>query len=435
MKRNLLKTLCVALIATFSAVAAWGKVTKYPLEVAGVRVTSENCQHLENIPRVSIPRGGGAGKFQYNPNTNTLELRWVKIANGGSPAIVYEGSDELTVIVRGENQLNAQVLFYGPVTIKGDGLLKIKESDSYSGLICFENSKVRITGCKIKASGKVGISLWSKASLELDNAVIEAYGTYTAIKADGKLIWNPQTVYVPKDMQFSPDGYLTNAKGEVYNYLKFLDYNPNDVLLYEDFESGTMPEGWVTKDNDGDGYTWEPIPGTGFHGSRGVLCSESWHDRALDPSNFLMSPKIEGACRIRFHVCATHYRNFEEHYWLTYTTSDDVEDIQSWEDLKGSEWTITEGEKWFTKEFDLPEGTKYVGFTHGWSKGNDALLLDEVIFFNKKPHGAVAVTPADEKEATIVGYYTIDGRRHNRPQSGVNIVKMSNGKAKKVLFP
>ena len=76
-----------------------------------------------------------------------------------------------------------------------------------------------------------------------------------------------------------------------------------------------------------------------------------------------------------------------------------------------------------------------MGFTHGWSKGQDSLLLDEVIFFGKNPHGAVAVTPADEKEATIVGYYTIDGRRHSQPQSGVNIVKMSNGKAQKVLFP
>ncbi len=76
-----------------------------------------------------------------------------------------------------------------------------------------------------------------------------------------------------------------------------------------------------------------------------------------------------------------------------------------------------------------------MAFTHQKSSGNNCLLLDDIIFFGNNLHSAVAVTPANEKEATIVGYYTIDGRRHNRPQSGVNIVKMSNGKAKKVLFP
>ena len=433
MKRNLLKTLCVALIATFNIATAWAVTEYYPLYINGVQVTSENCQHLENIAGVSLPSDGG-GKFQYNPNTNTLELRCVRTGKTSYPSIIYTGSNELTMIVGGENELNSQLQLQKQILIKGDGLLRIKESDAATGVICFEDSKVRITGCKIETSGAIGIKIQSNALLELDNAVIEAYGTKAAMDVDGELKWNSQTVYPPKDVQF-PGGYLTDTEGNVYNYLKFLDYNPNDVLLYEDFESGNMPEGWVTKDYDGDGYTWEPLTVTGFHGSKGVLGSLSWRYVDLDPSNFLMSPKIEGACRIRFHVCATHYRNFEEHYWLTYTTSDDVEDIQSWEDLKGSEWTITEGEKWFTKEFDLPEGTKYVGFTHGWCKGNDALLLDEVIFFNKKPHGAVAVTPADEAEATIVGYYTIAGRRHSRPQSGVNIVKMSNGKAKKVLFP
>ena len=435
MKRNLLKTLCVALIATFSAVAAWGEVTEYPLFINGVQVTSENCQHLENIAGVSLPSDGG-GKFQYNPNTNTLELRWVKIANGGSPAIVYEGSDELTVIVRGENQLNAQVFFDGPTTIEGDGLLEINETDGYTALLCQKN--VSVKDCKIKASGRFGIWIAPGVTLRLDNAVVVADGTDAAVGFKKPLqdtnVWTTEKV---KD--FNSEGYPINEKGEVVKHLEYVNYDPNKVLLHEDFESGNMPEGWVTKDHDGDGEVWKPRTdddGSGFHGSRGVLLSESWRDRALDPSNFLMSPKIEGANRIRFHVCSIDNSvYFQEHYWLYYTTSDDIEDDQSWEELEGSDWTITEGEKWFTKEFDLPEGTKYVGFTHGWCKGNDALLLDEVIFFNKKPHGAVAVTPADEKEATIVGYYTIDGRRHSRPQSGVNIVKMSNGKAKKVLFP
>ena len=433
MKRNLLKTLCVAIIATFSAVAAWGAVTEYPLFINGVQVTSENCNNLASIEGVSLS-GSGFDEFKYVPKSNTLIMKGVRTVDLAEAALLYSGDEKLTVQVRGGNQLNSQVCFDGPAIIEGDGLLEINET-GYPALLCQNN--VSVKDCKLKASGQFGIWTGPGATLRLDNAVVVADGTEAAVgfkgQHQGTNVWTTEKV---KD--FNSEGYPINEKGEVMKHLEYVNYDPNKVLLHEDFESGNMPEGWVTKDNDGDGYTWKPVItdyGIGFHGSKGVLSSASWHNGDLDPSNFLISPKIEGACRIRFHVYATDPENFQEHYWLTYTTSDDVEDDQNWEDLKGSEWTITEGEKWFTKEFDLPEGTKYVGFTHGWSKGNDALLLDEVIFFGNNLHSAVAVTPADEKEATIVGYYTIDGRRHNRPQSGVNIVKMSNGKAKKVLFP
>ena len=435
MKRNLLKTLCVALIATFSAVAAWGEVTWYPLTINGVQVTSENCDNLASISGVSLS-GSGFDEFKYVPESNTLIMKGVRTVELLEFALVYIGNKELKVQVRGKNQLNSQVRFYGPTTIEGDGLLEINETDGYTALLCQKN--VSVKDCKIKASGRFGIWIAPGVTLRLDNAVVVADGTESASFFEGHLqytnVWTTEKI---KD--FNSEGYAINEKGEVMKHLEYVNYDPNDVLLHEDFESGTMPEGWVAKDGDRDGYTWAPRTddrgGSGFHGSRGMLYSESWRDGAANPTNFLISPKIEGANRIRFHVCAADPERFYEHYWLTYTTSDDVEDIPSWEGLEGSEWTITEGAKWFTKEYDLPEGTKYVGITHGESMGQGSLLLDEVIFFGNNLHSAVAVTPADEKEATVVGYYTIDGRRHNQPQSGVNIVKMSNGKAKKVLFP
>ena len=432
MKRNLLKTLCVALIATFSAVAAWGEVTWYPLTINGVQVTSENCDNLASISGVSLS-GSGFDEFKYVPESNTLIMKGVRTVELLEFALVYIGNKELKVQVRGKNQLNSQVRFYGPTTIEGDGLLEINETDGYTALLCQKN--VSVKDCKIKASGRFGIWIAPGVTLRLDNAVVVADGTESASFFEGHLqytnVWTTEKI---KD--FNSEGYAINEKGEVMKHLEYVNYDPNDVLLHEDFESGTMPEGWVTKDHDGDGEAWKPRTddnGSGFHGSRGMLWSNTWW--AGSPSNGLISPKIEGANRIRFHVSAMDPERFQEHYWLYYTTSDDIEDIGRWKDLEGSEWTITEGAKWFTKEYDLPEGTKYVGITHGHSMGHGSLLLDDIIFFGNNLHSAVAVTPADEKEATIVGYYTIDGRRHNQPQSGVNIVKMSNGKAKKVLFP
>ena len=436
MKRNLLKTLCVALIATFSAVAAWGEVTWYPLTINGVQVTSENCDNLASISGVSLSGSGDIG-FKYVPESNTLIMKGVRTVELLEFALVYTGNKELKVQVRGKNQLNSQVRFYGPTTIEGDGLLEINETDGYTALLCQKN--VSVKDCKIKASGRFGIWIAPGVTLRLDNAVVVADGTESASFFEGHLqytnVWTTEKI---KD--FNSDGYAINEKGEVMKHLEYVDYDPNKVLLHEDFESGNMPEGWVTKDHDGDGEVWKPRTdddGSGFHGSRGMLWSKSWWTEKLTPLNGLISLKIEGANRIRFHVCSIDNSvYFQEHYWLYYTTSDDIEDDQSWEELEGSAWTLTEGAKWFRKEFDLPEGTKYVGMTHGYCGENRcALMLDDIIFFGKNPHGAVAVTPADEKEATIVGYYTIDGRRHNQPQSGVNIVKMSNGKAKKVLFP
>lgn len=39
----------------------------------------------------------------------------------------------------------------------------------------------------------------------------------------------------------------------------------------------------------------------------------------------------------------------------------------------------------------------------------------------------------DAKEAKIVARYTIDGRKIDAPVRGLNIVKLANGKAKKVI--
>ena len=371
--------------------------------------------------------------FKYVPKSNTLIMKGVRTVDlGDKNALRYSGYEGLTVQVRGKNQLNGQVIFNGPATIEGDGLLEINQKTGYTALLCKQD--VSVKDCKIKVSGKWGITF--QQDLVLNNAVVVAYGSEAAVCFNGRLqfanVWTTGNGY-----GVNSKGYPINEKGEVMKHLEYVDYDPNKVLLHEDFESGNMPEGWATEDMDGDGYTWKPVItdyGIGFHGSKGVLSSASWHNGDLDPSNFLISPKIEGANRIRFHVYAWDPESFQEHYWLTYSTDDNIISPH-WEELEGSDWTITEGGKWFTKEFDLPEGTKYVGFTHGWSKGQNSLLLDDIIYFGQKPHGAVAVTPADEKEATIVGYYTIDSRRHSRPQSGVNIVKMSNGKAKKVLFP
>ena len=123
MKRNLFKTLCVALIASFNIATAWA-VTEYPLKINGVQVTSENCNNLASIEGVSLS-GSGFDEFKYVPESNTLIMKGVRTVDLAEAALIYNGDEKLTVQVRGKNQLNSQVCFDGPATIEGDGLLEI----------------------------------------------------------------------------------------------------------------------------------------------------------------------------------------------------------------------------------------------------------------------------------------------------------------------
>jgi hypothetical protein len=60
--------------------------------------------------------------------------------------------------------------------------------------------------------------------------------------------------------------------------------------------------------------------------------------------------------------------------------------------------------------------------------GNIVALTDE----DPKPTTDIAVTTATQEPA-IVEHYTIDGKRVNQPQRGLNIIKMSDGTTKKVV--
>ena len=219
MKRNLLKTLCVALIATFSAVAAWGKVTKYPLFINGVQVTSKNCNNLASISGVSLYRSA-YDVFKYVPKSNTLIMKGVRTVDLAEAALLYSGDEKLTVQVRGGNQLNSQVCFDGPAIIEGDGLLEINQTGDHPALLCQNN--VSVKDCKLKASGHFGIWTAQFVTIRLNNAVVVADGSAAASVFNGPLqgtnVWTTEEI---KD--FNSKGYPINEKGEVMKHLEY-DY-------------------------------------------------------------------------------------------------------------------------------------------------------------------------------------------------------------------
>ena len=79
-----------------------------------------------------------------------------------------------------------------------------------------------------------------------------------------------------------------------------------------------------------------------------------------------------------------------------------------------------------------------------------AIILDKVavLAFIINPDGTIEngakfyLQPSEElgiadnatiKEATAVGYYSVDGRQLAQPQRGLNIVKMSDGSTVKIM--
>ncbi len=73
----------------------------------------------------------------------------------------------------------------------------------------------------------------------------------------------------------------------------------NDIVW--DFEGETAIEGWMTLDNDGDGYGWEYVDNTNLetgrfncHSGEGVMVSASYDNDAgaLFPDNWLISPVV-----------------------------------------------------------------------------------------------------------------------------------------------
>ena len=106
--------------------------------------------------------------------------------------------------------------------------------------------------------------------------------------------------------------------------------------LIEDFEAGTLPEGWLSIDVDGDGYKWDntAIEFTAFDAHTGAYCMTSASYRndvgVLNPNNWLITPAIQigSQSELRFWVDAQDPSYAAEQYYVKVsTTGTDIDDF------------------------------------------------------------------------------------------------------------
>jgi len=160
MERWLRYGLLLVLLTLFlSPVMAEG----YGLFVAGVEVTSENCNNLRNIPGVTV---APSGEFKYDYASKTLTMKEVTVnvvgALDGKSAIKNTSVQDLTIRVSGNSLLNTGsavgLQIEASTTITGSGTLTVKivTPSAYCPAI-YTAAKLTVAEVTLIASGAIGI--------------------------------------------------------------------------------------------------------------------------------------------------------------------------------------------------------------------------------------------------------------------------------------
>lgn len=197
------------------------------------------------------------------------------------------------------------------------------------------------------------------------------------------LSWNPPAKNVVADRSWSKD------KNET-------------VLLLQNLEStqtGAVPSGWTVLDVDGDGKTWrtksdEQTQWITPHSGHKVLASFSWDGAPLTPDNYLISPDVTGATKVKYYYAVNKSFAAEHYVVMASSTGTDISDFsvvfeetptasqKGGERRAGnaSEGPSKEQSEWIERIVTLPLGTKYVAFRHNATETNNYILLDDISF-------------------------------------------------------
>ena len=213
MKNKLLKlfnSIMLMLVVTFAgALQAKAQVT-YGLQVAGVDVTSDNCNDLSVIPGVS-------GTVKFNPDTKTLTLNnaSIKVSGEGVFGIYNKAIKNLIIEIKGEyNSITSEhhsLYLTESTTINGGGYLNVY---SYSWGILI-NGNLTIADCSLTVNANYdGIMSNGTDILTIRNASVSLSGGdsgpicyFSAVKLEDCKITQPtNAVYDTSSQTITVDG-------------------------------------------------------------------------------------------------------------------------------------------------------------------------------------------------------------------------------------
>ena len=232
-----------------------------------------------------------------------------------------------------------------------------------------------------------------------------------------------------------------------------------DVLMFTEGFEGTV--NWQIIDADGDGYNWQimsySVDQVSAHGGDKLVSSESFSNSAvaaLTPDNYLISPDVTGATKVKYWVCAQDADWPSEHYSVM-TSSTDMQTtsftsvfqetmvaapragvpalgttkVRTLQNTPGGPVYAPQAVgTYYERTVTLPAGTKYVAFRHHNTTDMFRLNLDDISFYTDatgdtytitatagaggsiSPSGAVSVGQYSDMEFTITpnSGYAID---------------------------
>ena len=187
-------------------------VPSYGVQIAGVYVTSLNCNDLSVIDGVD-------GKINYNPETNTLTMEDVTINGSDINGILNRDVEGMKIKLVGNNTIttnDACITIWQPSTISGSGTLRLKSSDNCG---IYLPSSLTVEGVTIYAEGEWGIAgktfQTSGNVLTICNAYVEATGSSGSICDLQNLVLDGCTITQPTGAAFDANVHGVALNGEL----------------------------------------------------------------------------------------------------------------------------------------------------------------------------------------------------------------------------
>lgn len=231
--------------------------------------------------------------------------------------------------------------------------------------------------------------------LQLSGYNIYANGTLLAQIKDVSILEYVDSTYSLRDNPLQVEYCVTAVYDESIESSTVCGtlHYATDAILYENFENGPVPNGWLVIDADGDGFSWGHYLNAydAFSGHNGGHCSLSASYVSgigpVTPDNYLITPKVEGAKRVKYWVSTQDANWAAEHYAVMASTTGTA--VGDFVILFEETMTAKPTGAWYERTINLPEGTKYIAWRHYNCTDIYFLKLDDITVFG---------TPASEPE-------------------------------------